>query len=230
MQLRVATYNVRGFRDGLDHVAETVARLSPDVLLLQESGPRRKLRRLASAIGMETAGDPWSPLRRRVKDAVLVRPPWRVVQHRLHRFPGSARFYPRGAVIAQVGRAGRRVWAVSLHLGLRPVERNAHVRELTDLCSGLTGGPIVIGGDLNATPEERAPGWLADRYWDTWATVGAGEGFTYPTVDPTARIDYVYASAGLTVEAVAVGKAPDASDHLPVVADLRISDDGDRRG
>jgi endonuclease/exonuclease/phosphatase family metal-dependent hydrolase len=34
------------------------------------------------------------------------------------------------ALIAQVGRAGRRVWAVSIHLGLAPTERNAHVHEL----------------------------------------------------------------------------------------------------
>lgn len=224
MRLRVGTYNVRGFRDGLEDVAEAVEQLAPDLLLIQESGSRHKLRRLAAATGMEAAADPWSPMRRRVKDAVLARPPWRIVQHRLHRFEGSARFYPRGALIAQAGRAGRRIWAISTHLGLSPVERGAHVRELTDLCASLAGAPIVIGGDLNAIPEERAPAWLADRYWDAWAVAGTGEGATFPAGDPTARIDYVFASTGLTVEAVAVGKAPDASDHLPVVADLVIED------
>ncbi len=125
---------------------------------------------------MDVAADPRSPLRRRVKDAVLVRPPWRIVEHRQRRFADAARFYPRGALIAQVGRAGRRVWAVSIHLGLAPTERNAHVHELTDLCAGLAGGPVVIGGDLNATPDERAVRWLADRYWDAWATMAAGRG------------------------------------------------------
>jgi endonuclease/exonuclease/phosphatase family metal-dependent hydrolase len=224
MRLRVATYNVRGFRDGLDGVVEAVERLAPDVLLLQESGPRRKLRAFAAATGMEAVGDPWSPFRRRVKNAVLVRPPWRVVQHRLERFDGSTRFYPRGALIAQAGRAGRRVWTVSTHFGLSPAERIAHVRELTDLCAGLAGAPIVLGGDLNATPEQRAAAWLADRYWDAWATAGSGEGATFPASDPTARIDFLFASAGLVVDGASVGKAPDASDHLPVVADLRIED------
>ncbi|HEV8564279.1 MAG TPA: endonuclease/exonuclease/phosphatase family protein [Actinomycetota bacterium] len=224
MRLRVVTYNVRGFRHGLDDVVEAVERLTPDVVLVQESGARRKLRSLAAATGMEVAGDPWSPLRRRVKNAVLVRPPWRVVQHRLHRFEASARFYPRGALVAQAGRAGRRIWAISTHLGLAPSERNAHARELTDVCAGLSGAPIVLGGDLNATPEQRAPGWLADRYWDAWATAGNAEGATFPASDPTARIDYVFASTGLVVEAASVGKAPDASDHLPVIAELRIED------
>jgi endonuclease/exonuclease/phosphatase family metal-dependent hydrolase len=224
MRVRVVTYNVRGFRDGLDEVVEAVERLTPDLLLVQESGPRRRLGALAAATGMDAVGDPWSPLRRRVKNAVLVRPPWRVVQHSLHRFDASTRFYPRGALVAQAGRSGRRVWAVSTHLGLSPSERIAHVRELTDVCAGLSGAPIVLGGDLNATPEQRAPAWLADRYWDAWATAGDGRGDTFPANDPTARIDYLFASAGLVVDAASVGKAPNASDHLPVMAELRIED------
>lgn len=231
----MVTFNVRGFRDGIDRVTEVVERLAPDVLLLQETGSRRVLRRFAAGLGLEVAGDPWSPLRRRVKDAVLTRPPWRIVQHRQHRFAGSARFYPRGALIAQVGRAGRRVWAISIHLGLAPTERNAHVHELTDLSAGLAGGPVVIGGDLNATPDQRAVRWLADRYWDAWATMsaaggrddagGAVGGATFPARDPTARIDFLFASAGLRVISARVAaRAEEASDHLPVVAELEVED------
>jgi endonuclease/exonuclease/phosphatase family metal-dependent hydrolase len=250
VRLNVVTYNVRGFRDGPDRVGEIVERLAPDVLLLQETGPRRTLRRFAAGLGMDVAADPWSPLRRRVKDAVLVRSPWRIVEHRQRRFADAARFYPRGALIAQVGRAGRRVWAVSIHLGLAPTERNAHVHELTDLCAGLAGGPVVIGGDLNATPDERAVRWLADRYWDAWATMAAGGpstgdrlrragegaartgtapanagGETFPARDPTARIDYLFASAGLRVVSARVPvRAEEASDHLPVAAELEVED------
>lgn len=247
MRLTVVTYNVRGFRDGPDRVGEIVERLAPDVLLLQETGARRTLRRFAAGLGMDVASDPWSPLRRRVKDAVLVRPPWRIVEHRQRRFADAARFYPRGALIAQVGRAGRRVWAVSIHLGLAPTERNAHVHELTDLCAGLAGGPVVIGGDLNATPDERAVRWIADRYWDAWATMAAGRegaataaggpagsggerpasagGETFPARDPTARIDYLFASAGLHVVSARVPvRAEEASDHLPLAAELEVED------
>lgn len=229
MRLTVVTYNVRGFRDGVDRLAAVVERLAPDVLLLQETGPRRTLRRFAAGLGMEAAADPWSPLRRRAKDAVLVHPPWRIVEHRQHRFGDSARFYPRAALVAQVGRAGRRVWAVSTHLGLTPTERNGHVHELTDLCAGLAGGPVVIGGDMNATPDERAMRWLADRYWDAWAAVApehaGGRGDTFPAIDPTARIDYLFASAGLRVAAAGVpARAGEASDHLPVFAELELED------
>ena len=168
-----------------------------------------------------------------MKDAVLARPPWRIVAHRQHRFAGSARFYPRGALIAQVGRAGRRAWAISTHLGLTPTERNAHVHELTDLSAELSGGPVVIGGDLNATPEERAVRWLSDRYRDVWATAseagGRGEaadaGATFPARDPSARIDFLFASAGLRVVSARVAaSAGEASDHLPVATELEVED------
>ena len=224
MRLRVVTYNVRGFRDGFDRVAGVVAQLGPDVLLLQESGSRRRLRRLGAATGLEVAGDPWSAFRRRVKNAVLVKSPLGIARASLHRFADSARFYPRGALVAQVDGAGRRMWAVSVHLGLRREEQLRHAREITDLCAGLVGGPIVIGGDLNSTPDRPPVKWLAERYRDAWAEAGSGAGPTIPAAEPTARIDYVFASEGISVDAAIVGDAPDASDHLPVVADLVLED------
>lgn len=75
MRLRIVVYNVRGFRDGADRVAAVLHHLRPDVVLMNESGGRRRLRRLARDVEMDVAPDPRSPLRRRVKNAVLVRPP-----------------------------------------------------------------------------------------------------------------------------------------------------------
>ena len=76
MRVRVIVHNVRGFRDGFERLVRLVGHFEPDLLLLNETGGRWRLRRFANALGMELAADPWSPLRRRVKDAVLVRPPW----------------------------------------------------------------------------------------------------------------------------------------------------------
>ena len=81
MRLRVIVYNVRGFRDGLERLVRLVGHFEPDVVLLNETGGRLRLRRFAKAIGMNVATDPWSPFRRRVKDAMLVRLPWRIVEH-----------------------------------------------------------------------------------------------------------------------------------------------------
>jgi endonuclease/exonuclease/phosphatase family metal-dependent hydrolase len=228
VQVRVVVYNVRGFRDGLNRVANVVRHFEPDVVLLNESGPRRRLRRFAREVGMHAAADPWSPLRRRVKDAVLVRAPLRVVSSRLHRFPTRSRVYPRGALLAQLGRAGYRFWAVAVHLGLTPAEATRHAEELADLLRGVDG-PVLVGGDLNSTPDRAAVRFLSDRFWDAWLLGGDVEGDTFPAEDPTARIDYLFVSEGVAVERVAVPGGPDvraASDHRPVVAQLTLPEGG----
>lgn len=228
MRLRVLVHNVRGFRAGAGATGATVERFSPDVLLLNETGPRRRLGRFARAAALEVATDPRRPFRRRVRNAVLVRPPWRIVRHRLLRFEGSTRWYPRGALIASVGRSGYRLWAVSVHLGLRPEERRRHAEQLSDALRGLAG-PIVVGGDLNETPDRPAAAFLSERFWDAWLLGGDAAGETYPAEDPTARIDYLFVSEGVRVERVLVPadeEARRASDHLPVVAELELLEPG----
>lgn len=228
MRLRVVVYNVRGFRDGLDRVVGVIGHFEPDVVLLNETGGRLALRRCARALGMQVARDPWSPFRRRVKNAVLARPPWRIVERRLHRFADVRRpLYPRGALVAQVGRAGRRLWVYAIHLGLHPLERLHAAEELADLTRGRDG-PVLIGGDCNETPDGRATTFLGDRFWDAWLLGGDVAGETFPASDPTARIDYLFVSEQVKVERVIVPsvmpEARVASDHLPVVAELRLAD------
>lgn len=224
MRVRVLVYNVRGFRDGRRRVASVVRHLEPDLLMLNESGGRRRLRRFARDVGMQAAADPWSPLRRRVKNAVLVRPPWRILEHRLLRFARSTALYPRGALFARAGRSGHRVWAVATHLGLDPVERRRHAEELADEMRGIDG-PLLIGGDLNESPDARAARFLARRFWDAWLLAGDVAGETFPADEPTARIDYLFVSEGVRVERAMVPPTPDArvaSDHRPVVAEVTL--------
>lgn len=220
MRIRIVTFNAKGLGGGR-RTADALEALEPDVLLLQESGGRRHSA-LARALRMEAAVPARSLRGRPIRNAVLVRPPWRVVARRLHRFPGST-LQPRGALLAQIGRAGRRLWVASVHLGLAPAERLRHARELTDVCASLAG-PVVIGGDLNEAPGGRTPSWIGDRYWDTWLEGGVGGGETFPAAEPTARIDYVFASEGLAVELAEVGGDPGGSDHLPVVVELELGD------
>jgi endonuclease/exonuclease/phosphatase family metal-dependent hydrolase len=222
VDLRVASYNVKAFRLGFGEVVNLARALEADILLVQESGSRRTLRRLATALEMHRASDPISAFRRRVKDAVLVRPPWRIIGHRLHRFEASQRLYPRGALVAQVGRAGRRVWVVSTHFGLAPAERLDHSRALVELLAPLEA-PLVLGGDFNETPDRKAVRRIGERYRDVWASGSRGAGATFPAADPSARIDYLFVSEDVRIGRVEVPVAArPASDHLPVVADLTI--------
>ena len=221
MELRVLVYNLRQFRDDWEAAAVAVAGTRPDVALLQECGTTRKLHRFAEALEMRPAHGRLWPFFRLVRDAVLVRPPWRLIDGRLHRFERSTRFYPRGAYLAQVGRSGVRVWAVSTHLGLVDEERVRHARELTDLAASLKP-PLLIGGDFNEGPDGRAVRWLGERYFDAW-TGGGGE--TFPATDPRARIDMLFTTPEVVVERAVVLDGPDVlqgSDHRPLVVDLRV--------
>jgi endonuclease/exonuclease/phosphatase family metal-dependent hydrolase len=223
-RVRILVYNVRGFRDGADAVGAVVRRLEPDLVLLNETGGRRRLRRFARSVGMEVAGDPWSPLRRRVKDAILVRPPWRILEPGQHRFAGSARWYPRGVLLARVVGPDATISVAVTHLGLRASERRRHAAELLRLLDSMPE-PVVVGGDLNELPDRGAPASLAERYRDAWVIAGQGDGPTFPADVPTARIDYLFVSGGVRVERVAVPGEPDvrtASDHRPLLADLAV--------
>jgi endonuclease/exonuclease/phosphatase family metal-dependent hydrolase len=222
-RIRVLVYNVKAFRLGTDRAASLIAPHAPDVALVQECGPRYRLHRFARALGMDAASVHFR-LRRSIHNAVLVRPPWRILRRRLHRFPPDVRLYPRGALVARVGRAGLRLSIVSLHLGLKPAARRRNVEELVGLTVGLDH-PVMTGGDLNEAPGGNAVGWLSGRMWDAFAVGGTGQGETYPASDPTSRIDYLFVDEGFAVEgaAVLVGReAASASDHLPLLVDLRL--------
>ena len=226
MRIRVIVYNVRGFRDGFERLVRLVGHFEPDVLLLNETGGRLRLRRFADALGMDVATDPWSPLRRRVKDAVLVRPEWMIREHHQYRFEEGSWLYPRGALIATLERGEARLCAISTHLGLHPRERLAHAKALEALVD-QADVPTVAGGDLNERPDGRAVGLLSERFRDAWLLGGDADGETFPADEPTARIDYLFVSEGIVVERVLVPPGPDAreaSDHRPLVAELMLGE------
>jgi endonuclease/exonuclease/phosphatase family metal-dependent hydrolase len=211
-------WNVHGFRAGTGRVSEVIAEQGPDVALLNEAGYLGfRVQRLGRRLGMGVATG--GGLRHRVPNAVLVRPPWRVVDHRVEVLPRSGSELRRGAVMATIGRAGRRLLAVAVHLGLSERERARHAEVLTDLLSGRHE-PVIVGGDLNESPDGPAASWIGERYWDAFANLG--DGLTFPGADPRARIDYVFVSSGLEVERAWVAGEPDASDHLAVLADVRL--------
>lgn len=220
--LRVAAYNVHGFRGGTAAIAEALGEQPPDVLLLNEVGILGfRLRRFRRRMGMDRASGLGRI--RPVRNAVLVRRPWRVVGKHVERFPRQGGVQ-RGVVFALARRAGLRVTLASVHLGLSGREREDHARHLTDLLAGVPH-PLVLGGDLNEGPDGAAASWIGERYWDAFGRTAEGKGHTFPAGRPRARIDYVFVSDGITVERAWVGSGGTAaSDHLPVFANLSVGD------
>jgi len=81
--------------------------------------------------------------------------------------------------------------------------------------------PVIIGGDFNASPDSRTMG-LLDAVLTRSCTTACP--FTIPTVNPVKTIDYILYTPASRFESKTVKAIPEtyASDHLPVIADLRL--------
>lgn len=114
---------------------------------------------------------------------------------------------------------------VSTHLDYRPdhTERLTNIVQLQNFLAVDLETPLVVAGDFNATPESPTHQAMTRAFSDPWEKVGQGNGFTIPATKPTKRIDYVfYRGRGLAPVKAWVPQS-EASDHLPVVTEFRIS-------
>lgn len=220
MDLRVVVWNAHGFRAGVSAAVEAIGVHEPKLVLLNEVGwSGWSLRRFARALEAKAASG-LRLLGRGIPNAVLARPPWRLL--RADTIGLARRTGPRrGVVAALVGRSGYRLTAGSVHLGLSDPERLAHARDLTDRVLPGLRQPVLLGGDLNEPPEGLAASWLTDRLWDAFAAAGEGPGETFPAADPRARIDYLLVPEDVKVAGAFVAPT-EASDHLPLVVDLEL--------
>lgn len=81
--------------------------------------------------------------------------------------------------------------------------------------------PAILVGDFNARPDwQQVEELLAGGWVDSWAEAGRGDGNTSSSDDPQYRIDYVFHTPDLVTFDVGIIQSQ-ASDHLPVVADVR---------
>jgi endonuclease/exonuclease/phosphatase (EEP) superfamily protein YafD len=116
-----------------------------------------------------------------------------------------------------------RVIGVHLALPLRPDTQSRHVERLIALRASLKG-PTILAGDFNMTPwsyrQQRLLALAGLRrhatFLRSWPTDGQ---FRLPF--PTFLIDHVMTTPD--IESVAIRIGPDTgSDHLPVIAQLRL--------
>lgn len=106
------------------------------------------------------------------------------------------------------------------HLSLNPI---LHRRQTDFIISQLDKKfePIILMGDWNMKPLSK--GWrkVTNKFQDVWHIAGEGPGYTYPSLHPRSRLDYIFTSRDFKVtEAKVVTNIPNASDHLPVTATL----------
>lgn len=241
--IRCLTYNIRHAR-GLDgrvapeRIAAVVAACDPDVVALQEvdcgrvrTGGLDQAAEIARILGMrhhfhpalETEGELYG-------DAILTRLPSRLVK--AGPLPGHPRrpyLEARGALWVEVEAGVQRLQVINTHLGLSGRERIVQAEALLGpdwLGHPACRAPLVLLGDLNATPWSRAYRRLAARLTDARHLAADRTGrATFPTRWPALRLDHVFVGAGVGVARLAVirgGLTGIASDHLPLLAEIEI--------
>ncbi|MFB7331816.1 endonuclease/exonuclease/phosphatase family protein [Streptomyces adustus] len=229
--IRVLSYNIRSMRDDTTALARVIGACAPDLVLIQEAPRffrwRKKLARLAAASGQvllsggATAAGPalLASLRatvERTEDVLLPLTPG------LHR---------RGFATAVVRFGSARLGVLSCHLSLQREERQAQGGMLLDRLAALGVEHAVAGGDLNEHPTGRTFRRLAEGLQDCRATAPWGGEYTSTSSDPHQRIDALFATAGVEVlgcgvplgqPGVTESDLRAATDHLPVLAALRV--------
>lgn len=240
---RILTYNVHRCvgTDGrldLGRVAAVIAAEAPDIVALQEVDVRRartggvdQAHRLAERLGMAARFHAALKVEEELYgDAILTALPERLIK--VGALPGYERvrrLEPRGALMVAIELAGgREVQVINTHLGLVPREQQIQATALAGdgwLTSPARRDPLILVGDLNATPRTVAYRTLAAVLSDARLAAGRRRIATFPSRAPILRIDHVLASDGVRVTGAYVpdsDMAKVASDHRPLVVDFEI--------
>ncbi len=241
--VRMLTYNVHSCV-GIDgrlspqRVARVIARYQPDVVALQEvdvgrarTGRIDQAGVIAECLQMDYHFHPAIQLEEEAYgDCVLSRLPMRLVKKgRLPTLPKTRGLEPRGALWVAIDLGGQTLQVVNTHLGLRARERRLQIQALLgeDWLAGCrVPGPLVLCGDLNASPQSAVWRLCARTLGDIQqGAAGRSPRRTWFGWHPIARIDHIFVNAQLEVLYVDVGDdylARLASDHRPLFAELRI--------
>jgi endonuclease/exonuclease/phosphatase family metal-dependent hydrolase len=122
-------------------------------------------------------------------------------------------------VYASVRVGDRPLHAYGVWLGLEPEERARQLDHALDIIGAAS--PAVFGGDFNATPDSPTYARIRDAGFDDPFIVGGFDPApTSPAIDPTKRIDFVWAR-GLEVRDAQVLDSL-ASDHRMVVVEVAL--------
>lgn len=222
-RLRLVTWNMHAaLSSSVETVAEVLAGLDADILLLQEvevdayrSGMVDQPRRLAELLGYEyvfAAALPWDGGEFGL--AILSRLRFTAIERIW--LDGAVTSEQRMGLVATLCRGGQEIQVVNHHADIFPDGATQNMKQLVAVLGDAIGKGLIFGGDLNGEGSSPVIDALVDN----------GLSDVVKPYDPSSthggrRLDYVLADAVLLPAAVAGEVVPTtASDHRPVVADF----------
>jgi endonuclease/exonuclease/phosphatase (EEP) superfamily protein YafD len=227
--LRVMTINLLHSNDNLAALRSTLVAETPNAVFLQEVTWRwnNRLRELSALYPYRTTFTGVGFLDNDHGTVLLSRHP--ILESDRPKLGGMSSRLSAGRIAV----AGRTLWVACTHL-VKPNTKNGQVlqrRQFRDLGAWVdrAQGSIVLGGDFNSTPfapqlEQFAESarLSLDVGASSWWRIIAG---TYPSWLPLLglKIDHIMVRDAVIVSARAV--RIDGSDHLAVVADVRLPAD-----
>jgi len=234
-ELTVATYNLHHCEglDGVvdvDRAARVLTGAGAGAIGLQEidQGLRRSGRTdqaavLSERLGLDVAFHP--TLERGEGRYGLGFAAKDTTETHFERLPRRGDEEARGAIVAQAGG----VWFVVSHLSTDRISRATQTRALASIVSGLKG-PVVVMGDLNQPGSSLGPLTEAGLASDGLRHGTLQHSLPKPLMSALSlvglprpkHIDHVLAGGGARVVR-SWTVASDASDHVPLVAEVRVA-------
>ncbi len=235
VDLRIATYNIHRCR-GLDRrvipsrTAAVLADINADIIALQEvigsnaTNPGHA-EELGAALGMGWVMAPARHLRGHLfGNVVLSRLPIR--QHSQYDLSWDDR-EPRNCQRVDLAVNDHTVHLYNVHLGTSLRERRHQAVRLAAIVRDRrVEGPKVVLGDFNEWTRGLATTMLAEALQSVDLFAHLKRRRTYPGIFPLLHLDHIYYEGAKVevrhVELPRTRRALIASDHLPLVADIRI--------
>ena len=235
--LRIVTYNIHRCR-GLDgrtrpaRVAEVIRSIEPDVIALQEvigAGPNSTghAEELGALLGMGWVMAPTRHLRGALfGNVILSRHP---ITHHAQYDLSWKTCEPRHMQRVDISAHGTTLHLYNVHLGTAILERRSQARRLAIIVSDRhVTGPKLVLGDFNEWMRGLATSLLNEKL----SSVDLRDFLrrkrtqrTYPGLFPILHLDRIYYAGRVEVVAVELPRTRlslVASDHLPLVADVRL--------
>lgn len=235
VDVRIATYNIHRSR-GMDRrtipsrVAEVIRGLNADVVALQEvigAGPAGagQAEEIGAAVGMGWVMTSVRQLRKHLfGNVILSRFP--IIHHSQYDLSWRT-CEPRACQRADLDLGtGHMLHIYNVHLGTAVLERRYQATRLAAFVHDRrVDGPKVILGDFNEWTRGLATKTLTALFESIDIYAHLKRRRTYPGIFPFLHLDHIYYEGGVEVRGVELTrsrKSMMASDHLPLVADLRI--------